>query len=263
MKPTIGEFQFASGVNREFEMGKWRFPLSAPPRIPTQNMESQVGYDMDSEISTGVGVEPIFIQYKRSEHMVGNAARYWGSFPSDYYRFKIENADQHNTLVKTADYFRHTYYVAPHFSTNKEYIEYHKNGEIVENSVFATCFGLPEMSENDSTDKHTIGFDQDCTLFFSEPEEIDSFTSLSDLLRDIAEDENAFREMGELKRSFAELNSILIDQYHGLEVPSQELQPGNWIRAQQEFFASIGINLCFAFDTDSKPKTRIWVYEHI
>lgn len=231
-------------------MGKWRYPLSTPPRIPTQNVESYIGYDTDAEISTDIGIEPIFIQYKRSDHMIGKTARHWTSFPNEYYRFKIKNAKQHNTLIETADYFRHTYYVAPRFRTIEEYLEHHKNGELVERSVFATCFGLPEMDENDPSDRHTIGYDQARTLFFSDPEEIESFSGLSELLSSLSEDEEAFRNVEELRGLFDELNSAIASKHDGLEEPDRQLQIGNWIRAQQEFFAAIGITLCFAFDLD-------------
>ena len=248
MKPTYSESQFAFGVNKELEMGNWRYPLSTPTRIPTQNVESYIGYDTDAEISTDIGIEPIFIQYKRSDHMVGGTARHWSSFPNDYYRFKIKNANQHNTLVETADYFKHTYYVAPRFRTIEEYIQHHQNEELVERSVFATCFGLPAMDENDPSDRHTIGYDDDRTLFFSEPEDIESFSGLSELLSYLSEDEEAFRNIEELRGLFDEVNFSIATKYEGLEVPDRQLQIGNWIRAQQDFFASIGISLSFAFD---------------
>ncbi|QCC47664.1 hypothetical protein [Halobellus limi] len=249
VKPEISETQFVYGATSELEEGNWRYPLVQPPRFPTQNIEGDIGYDVDALISNGAGMEPLFLQYKRSEHMVGAQARHWKEFPSDYYRFKIKNAKQHNTLIETADYYPHTYYVAPIFSEMSEYASHHRNETILENTVFATCYGLPEMDEGDSTDRHTIGFTENQTKFFSEPMELDSVVGLEYLLSEILEADESFTGFGEIRESFAELTEALLAEVDAeIERPAIDQSPSDWIRAEQDFFKKLGAELVFLFD---------------
>lgn len=255
MKPTISEFQFAQGVNRELEMDKWQYSLHTPPRIPTQNVESRVGYDMDAEIESGQGTEPLFIQYKRAEYMVGNA-RFSDHFPNNYYRFKILNSNQHNTLILTSEYYPHTYYIAPLFHKNEEYLEYYRNETIIENAKFTTCSGLPKM---DDSDRHTIGFTQNQTKFFSEPIEIESYQGISDILSEISESDGSFSQFDELQESFSELIFDLNENFNlQLTTLEEDLLPFNWIQEQQRHFASVGVNLCFVVNTDEQPLVIFW-----
>jgi hypothetical protein len=239
-------------------MDKWRYSLHTPPKTPTQNVESRVGYDMDTEIENGQGAEPLFIQYKRSEHMVGNA-RYSEHFPGSYYRFKISNSNQHNILVQTSEYYPHTYYVAPLFHKNEEYIDYHRNEALIENSRFATCSGLPSMNENNDSDRHTIGFTQDQTLFFTEPTEVKSYQGISDIFSQMAESNESFSQFEELRESFSELIFDLNEEL-GLQLstPEENISPFDWIRDQQRQFAMIGINVCFAVSADEQPTVIYW-----
>lgn len=242
MRPEINESQFALGANMEFESGRWRYPLISPALLPTRREEKHAGFDMEGEIKSSTGIEPLFVQYKCSEHMVGNA-RYHQHFPDNYYRFKIRKNKQHNILVKISEYHPHTYYVAPIFHTLEEYRDHHNQEAVLDNSVFATCEGLPGM---DATDRHTIGFTQNRTIFFSEPTQIQFHIGFEQVLSEIAEDQSTFSEIEELQGTFTQLTSELSEEFE-LEPDIPDINEGNfqWLREMQYLFQSIGIDLIF------------------
>jgi hypothetical protein len=245
MRPEINESQFALGANMEFESGNWSYPIISPVILPTRRKEKYGGFDMEGEIKDGTRIKPLFVQYKASEHMVGNSD-YRNYFPNEHYRFRIRNHRQHNTLTKVSDYHQHTYYVAPLFDTLDDYKDYHQKNTILDNSVFATCDGLPGM---DASERHTIGFTQNKTLFFSEPTQIESKIGFEDVLSEIAEEKSDFLSVNKLQDSSTQLLEEISDQYEsGIEIPDPELNDFGWLAELQYKFHSLGIALIYVVD---------------
>lgn len=250
MKPEISESQFAMGANMALENRRWRYPLISPARIPTQPEEEHAGFDMEAEIKSDTGIEPLFVQYKRSEYMVGNA-RYNEHFSDDYYRFRITNAKQHNILTRIAEYNLHTYYVAPLFHTFEEYRDYHERGAVLDNAVFATSKGLPGMDSSDESDKHTIAFTPSRTVFFSEPTEIRSYIGLENLFLELTEEDSAFSTFDEIQAVFGQLVSDLNNLVNAdFTLPELNESPYEWLIDVQTQFHTFGIDLCFVVDSD-------------
>jgi hypothetical protein len=245
MKPEINESQFALGANLEFQNGGWKYPLLTPAMVPTRHEEKYAGYDMGAEIQNGAQIQPLFIQYKASEFMVGNS-KHREHFPGDYHRFKINQQRQHNILTTIADYEQHVYYVAPMFHTINDYITYHNNDDILNNSIFATCRGLPAMEPQD---RHTMAYTPNKTLFLSEPVDVTFYIGFSELINFISEDETTFKEINYWVETIDELVPTLREKKNiGIRAPEYNENAGQYLREVQEEFLKLGVNTVFLID---------------
>lgn len=75
MKPLFSEFTYGYAVVDELSrLGQ----LSALPIFPTLVQEGKLGYDVEVNIS---GM-PLFLQFKRSDYLIGRSSRQYSFFTS-------------------------------------------------------------------------------------------------------------------------------------------------------------------------------------
>lgn len=223
------------------------------PYFPTQNQEAEIGSDVVIGIRNGdLLLEPLFLQYKRSEKLVRSTANEWAEFQKPYYRFEVHSRNQHNTLVRLGHTVGTAVYVAPGFHTTAEYESHHKNRRLATNSVCFDCGEMNSINHNDHCIVDT--FNPLRGAFCSDSEEITPTEGIRMLLMNMRDNGENFRMYDALRGRFAEVRSELIqdsnpDDEYGEQ---EELQnPVTWMRTQQQFFfGSFGIVLLFVLEPD-------------
>jgi hypothetical protein len=250
--PEFSEFQFTYGLTKEIE-NFWPKRVVGLPYFPTQNREAEIGSDVVIGIGNGnVLLEPLFLQYKRSERLLRSNATEWDEFRSPYYRFDIHSQNQHNTLVRLGSSLGTAVYVAPGFHTSTEYKNYHESKTLAANSI---CFDCEDMS-NVNNDDHRIVYTLSPlrAAFRSESENIAATEGIRTLLTNMGGFENEFSTYDHLQRQFADMrieispDSDVNDEYIERDDTSN---PIAWMRAQQQFFfESFGTVLLFVLQSD-------------
>ena len=236
VNPEFSEFQFAYGLTREIE-NNFSSSVVSPPTFPTQRREEIVGSDVIMRIREGNNsITPLFIQYKRSEQMVRSDAREWDDFGQEYLRFDIHTANQHNTLVDLCRGIGLAYYVAPGFHTSEEYVEYHRQGSLGENSVYVDTGSLPVVNDSNHRIAYTISPLRG--LFYSEPQQVNLDVNLPSFIYQLTNGEGMYESFQALRGAFQEAREEIIRELN-LEVDLYYYstdEPDEWIRAQQRFF---------------------------
>lgn len=80
----------------------------------------------------------------------------WDMFNNEYYRFEIypeSKSNQHNLLMDLAGLGHSVYYCAPAFIENNDYIRFHTEWNIADNSVFIP---LNDLQRNRGNDEHVV-----------------------------------------------------------------------------------------------------------
>lgn len=116
MRPGFSERTFEFCLNAEFCQSLGAL-LAAHPNIPSQNMEKELGYDVEFEIRRGGYTASIFFQHKvahYAENRVGTNAHFFDAHNGSYFRFAVDNA-QHNILCELSRTKGNAFYCAPVF----------------------------------------------------------------------------------------------------------------------------------------------------
>ena len=258
--PEFSEFQFAYSVTRELESEV--FIAGAVPHFPTQNQESDLGYDLNF----GNGVSSLFIQYKRSKRLDDGRAKdeHWDAYGERFFRFKVRTSEdrsepeQHELLTRRAQ-GRPVYYVAPEFVKWSDYRQYARDSSILANSAFIDCEGAPMPFDSD---KHYICHRPEDfrARFFSEEAQtvgrIAPDETYSRLVSSLVEAPPQFESFQEARNEFRLLRSDILDELGTTE----QIQPTDysadsqlaWIHEQQRFFEeALGISAHF-FETNNE-----------
>ena len=104
------------------------------PVFPSLREEAKLGYD----VKLSYPGYPIFLQFKLSDWLSRNPAKYFGYYDRPYYRIPITrraHSRQHNLLKGLADGGeQHVYYVAPQFHTIEEFDDAYSSSSIMQKS---------------------------------------------------------------------------------------------------------------------------------
>ena len=151
MKPVFSEFQFSYFVTREID-NCLVWPRG--PYIPNQADEANLGFDVFF-LNNFVA---LFLQYKLSDMLNSKRAREWDYFEQEYFRFSIypdNRSHQHNLLQRQSHRCPkcRVYYCAPLFIEFSDLINYYRQYDVLEHSVFVDCSYLPLIAGDD---KHCI-----------------------------------------------------------------------------------------------------------
>jgi hypothetical protein len=171
----------------------WRIVGSAPlPGMESLNWNRNLA---SKNAISGKALN-LFLQYKRSDYLFGNNAKYMNHFRGPYWQFKIDRTDnppyppQHNLLeeleaaTKGSALVR---YVAPMCHTFQQLEELHDNDSLLENSIY--------VSPQNFKPAHKVCAFSGPTNVIVNPDpqsaEVDSWTQLEDriiAMRDAATD---------------------------------------------------------------------------
>lgn len=196
MEPTFSEFSYGFAVTNEFA---GLMNLSVAPIFPSLLEEGKAGGGYDVKFDKP-GV-PLFLQFKRSEHMVHPSAREYGmpgatiSLPYD--RFWITpstKSRQHEMLLNIDTPQNQVYYVAPKFHRVEDLNDAWQAQSVIARSIFLRPRAIGLMPDSG---KHSIAFDHRAVWRCSEPKEVEA-SDIDDVLRDLQ------AEISDRKRSLRE-----------------------------------------------------------
>ena len=135
MKPSLSEFSFGFALLNEL-IAEYPITLTSAPSFPTQNEEGKVGgYDVKLP---KLGM-PVFLQFKRSDCMVGGNSKEAYIFGVPYYRMHLRprtKSLQHRLLLDVEQAGHEVYYVAPRFHQMGELDEAYSSKQVTERSTF-------------------------------------------------------------------------------------------------------------------------------
>jgi hypothetical protein len=79
--------------------------------------------------------------------------------------------------------------------------------------------------------------------------ELNSVVGLEYLLSERLKADESFTEFDEIQESFAGLTETLLAEVDAeIERPAMDQSPSDWMRAEQDFFKRLGVELVFLFD---------------
>jgi len=131
--------------------------LASHPHIPSQQMEKDLGYDVEFRIQHGQYTGSIFIQHKVSsfaETRAGRNARFFNAHGGPYYRFSVDN-DQHNTLCELSRTKGNAFYCAPSFHLSHELEAHFRAQGIAANSLLLDPVQVGDILDHD---RHNITY---------------------------------------------------------------------------------------------------------
>lgn len=133
--------------------------LASHPHIPSQQMEKDLGYDVEFKIKNGHFTKSLFLQHKVASFAntrAGRNRKFFDAHMAPYYRFLVDN-DQHNTLCNLSTTKGNAFYCAPMFH-ERAVLETHFFGNTVApNAVLLDPIQVGQITD---TDRHNITFNQ-------------------------------------------------------------------------------------------------------
>lgn len=169
----IFEFAFnAEFCNRNMAV------LAASPRIPTQNEEKWLGYDVEFSIKkSGGAVHALALQHKVSrcvENRGSTNKHFWDAVSGPYYAFRLD-VPQYN-LIQELSALQipgvDLYYCAPVFSSKHEMDTRYLSRSVEESSIWIDVSNAGPLSD---TETHTIIYDVNgdhAFVFSTEPQQL-------------------------------------------------------------------------------------------
>lgn len=253
--PEFSEFQFAYGMTRELDNGRWPLRPTGIPFFPTQPQENDLGFDM------GVSGRAwtLFVQFKRSKMLTRPNAREWDWYHGEYFRFPVDTSDdprepaQHETLVRLGQLFPHTYYVAPEFVEWRDYARHARRERINRHAAFLKCGTAPTPFDGD--DHHICYRPRDSFgRFFSEtsePGKVEVVHWYDRLFGNMVEDGPEYESFQTMRGDFTEARDLVVEEWSlGADPDDYSAEePEEWMREQQRFFyETLGSVLYFLTD---------------
>lgn len=169
MTPELSEFSYGFALTNELiDIGG---PLSAAPIFPSLIEEGRAGggYDVNLDIPGF----PLFLQFKRSDCMVGMNSKEVASpynFVPPFYRMKIterRRSAQHDMLLDLDDGHNAVFYAAPLFHTVAELNHAYITKSVSDRSFYIRPSDIGRLDDN----AHHVAFDKVRRWVFSEPRE--------------------------------------------------------------------------------------------
>ena len=156
MRPGFSERTFEFCFNAEFcrLLGGL---LVSHPHIPSQQIEKDLGYDVEFEIQQGQYSSSVFIQHKVvhfAEFRSGRNSQFFDHHKGPYFRFPVDN-EQHNTLSELSRTKGDAYYCAPCFHLSHELEGHFRTDTIASNSLLLDPQDVGDILGNG---RHNITF---------------------------------------------------------------------------------------------------------
>jgi hypothetical protein len=158
MTPGFSERTFEFCFNAEYCRVNAAI-LATHPHIPSQQMEKDLGYDVEFLIINGHFTKSLFLQHKVASFATTRAGRnrkFFDVHMAPYYRFSLDN-DQHNTLVQLGQTKGNAFYCAPIFH-ERSALEAHFFGNTV--TANAILLNPLHVGQIIGTARHNITFNQ-------------------------------------------------------------------------------------------------------
>ena len=163
--PGFSERVFEFAFNAEY-VNKNKSLLVGAPRIPTQNEEKWLGYDVEFELQqTGGVVNSLALQHKVSRFVdaegVSNS-HFWKSMGGEYFAFRLDT-DQYNLIesISTANLVGvEFFYCAPLFVNRKLMSDHFFNNDVDDHSIWIDVAGVGQIIDDEV---HTIVYSPDGT----------------------------------------------------------------------------------------------------
>lgn len=128
--------------------------LKAAPELPSLIREAERGYDL----KLGYQGHPKYFQFKLSAYLNRSNAIHWQNHRRSHYRVRVTTrprpnrpagTDQHSNLKRLAKTVDDVFYVAPRFHNEDEFNRLFLQGQVTDNSLWASLKNLPCVSDND------------------------------------------------------------------------------------------------------------------
>lgn len=156
MRPGFSERTFEFCFNAEFckLLGGL---LVSHPHIPSQQIEKDLGYDVEFKIQQSQYSSSIFIQHKVvhfAEFRSGRNSQFFDCHNGPYFRFPVDN-EQHNTLRELSRTKGDAYYCAPCFHLSHE-LEGHFRADTI--AINSLLLDPQDVSDIIDDDRHNVTF---------------------------------------------------------------------------------------------------------
>jgi hypothetical protein len=151
MKSEITDISFSSALTFELVTQYGLLTLGAPI-LPSLQKEAIFRTDMNAKSVL------LFIQYRTSERIIGNAASLNDEWGIPYYRFFLHPNNRnkrHELLLSLEDMISLVYYVAPEFHTKSELYESLMQNSLLKNSTFWSPKAIGTLSQKE---RNTISY---------------------------------------------------------------------------------------------------------
>lgn len=207
MRPGFSERTFEFCFNGEF-CRTFDGLLASHPHIPSQQLEKDLGYDVEFEIQNENFTASIFFQHKVShfaEYRAGGNAKFYDAHDGSYFRFGVDS-HQHNVLCELSRTRGNAFYCAPKFHRSHE-LGAHFFANTIGNSV--VLLDPMDVGEIHDNEKHNITYcSNGYAVLHSEPRRFEESHStrerLSTLKRGKISDDYIRELSEELNRRTAE-----------------------------------------------------------
>jgi hypothetical protein len=172
MKPGISEFSYGYAVTEALVKGS--AALTAAPVFPSLIAEGKKGGGWDLKLSFAGFI--VFIQFKLCDEMVRNSAKETNDgLTPPILRMHLRPgrySKQHQMLLDLESSGEIVLYVAPRFSTEKEFNSHYLNGNIIVQSVLISPSDIGALDDKD----HHVSFEKAGTVAirYSKPHRLPS-----------------------------------------------------------------------------------------
>lgn len=207
MKSLISEFSYGFALTNEI-VG-WQ-QLDTAPIFPSLIQEGQEGGGYDLHLDyPGM---PLFLQFKRSDCMVGGTARECKliqNLQRPYHRFEITDSstsEQHRMLIDLEDPSNIVLYAAPRFHTVEQFNQAWQHQTVSSRSIFVS----PNEIGNLPNGRHTVAFDDNRTWVCSDPKKIETL-SASDIISKIT------KKLHKAEKPLREIIPELLEEVRAIE----------------------------------------------
>jgi len=158
MTPGFSERTFEFCFNAEYCRVNTAL-LASHPHIPSQQMEKDLGYDVEFKIRHGHYTKSLFLQHKVASFAATRAGRnrkFFDAHMAPYYRFAVDS-DQHNTLCNLSQTKGNAFYCAPMFHERSALETHFFGNTVTPNAVLLDPLQVGKIAD---TDRHNITYSQ-------------------------------------------------------------------------------------------------------
>ena len=156
MNPGFSERTFEFCFNSEYCQINAAL-LASHPHIPSQQMEKDLGYDVEFRLQHGHYTRSVFLQHKVSsfaEVIAGRNAHFYQVHGGPYFRFPVDN-EQHNTLCELSRTKGNAFYCAPRFHLSRELEVHFRGPSIAAHSILLDPLDVGNIADDE---RHNVTY---------------------------------------------------------------------------------------------------------
>ncbi len=161
MNPGFSERTFEFCFNAEYCQVNSAL-LASHPHIPSQQMEKDLGYDVEFRLNHGNYTRSVFFQHKVAafaEKKAGRNAHFYDANGGPYFRFPVDN-EQHFTLCELSRTKGNAFYCVPRFHLSHELETHFRANSIAGNAILLDPLDVGDIY---GAERHNITFAPDGT----------------------------------------------------------------------------------------------------